>query len=107
MKKATKKVTNSDVPALAFRLKPAKAGREKPGQAGLFIRLSKACGPGFDFWKPWATASGRGSGIWVVSLISVSFPAFPSSYLHHRPWEKINDWTEYFYDQRIQVNIVN
>lgn len=39
----------SDVPALAWRLKPAKAGREKPGQARLFARLSKACGSGFDF----------------------------------------------------------
>jgi hypothetical protein len=40
---------SSDVPALAWRPKPAKAGREKPGQAGLFAWLSKACGPGSDF----------------------------------------------------------
>jgi hypothetical protein len=40
--------TASDVPALARRLKPAKAGHEKPGQARLSAWLSKACGSGFD-----------------------------------------------------------
>jgi hypothetical protein len=47
---------NSNVPALAWRLKPAKASHEKPGQARLFAWLSKACGPGFGFWKPQAMA---------------------------------------------------
>jgi hypothetical protein len=41
--------SHSDVLALAWRLKPAKASCEKPGQARLFAWLSKACGSGFDF----------------------------------------------------------
>jgi len=53
-------LASSDVPALAWRPKPAKASRQKPGQAGLFARLSKAYGPGFNFWKPQAMALGRG-----------------------------------------------
>jgi hypothetical protein len=63
------------MPALAWRLKPAKASHEKPGQARLFVQLSKACGSGFDFRKLWAMAQAVAfsqiCGIVVFYLVGV------------------------------------